>query len=57
MKLHQHLLDRHFNPNLYCNIALDDENHILTIYPVFIKSPMTYFDIIKTRNETLKRST
>ncbi|MFU9046289.1 toprim domain-containing protein [Acinetobacter tibetensis] len=32
MNLHQHLLDRYFNPNLYRNIVLDDENQILTVY-------------------------
>lgn len=32
MNLHQHLVERHFIPELYRNIVLDDENQILTVY-------------------------
>lgn len=32
MNLHQHLVDRHFIPELYNNIVLDNENQILTVY-------------------------
>lgn len=32
MNLHQHLVDRHFIPELYNNIVLDNENEILTVY-------------------------
>ena len=32
MNLRQHLIERHFDPNLYHNIVLDDENQLLTVY-------------------------
>lgn len=32
MNLRQHLIERHFDPELYRNIVLDDENQLLTVY-------------------------
>lgn len=32
MSLREHLLGRHFNPDLYHNIVLDEENQLLTVY-------------------------
>lgn len=32
MNLHQHLTERHFIPELYNNIVVDQENEILTVY-------------------------
>ncbi|WP_151708861.1 toprim domain-containing protein [Acinetobacter brisouii] len=31
-ELREHLMGRHFNPDLYRNIVLDDENQLLTVY-------------------------